>query len=109
MVNRGVAATLSVTLFLDGAWGAGTWHGSNAVRHPAPAIEEHAPQAAPASAIGWSDLPTPLIEPAPEGRVDLYGNDVTDAIATYKSDRTGAVYEEHSPQTEVPRLAPPTI
>jgi hypothetical protein len=52
----------------------------------------------------------PLIEePQPEGRRDRYGNEVTDAIATYKRDRAGSVYEEHSPQTEVPQLAPPTI
>ena len=39
--------------------------------------------------------------------VDLYGNEVTAAVATYKIDSTGALYELHSPQTEVPQLAPP--
>jgi hypothetical protein len=39
--------------------------------------------------------------------VDLYGNDVTDAVARYKFDATGALYELHSPQTEVPRLRSP--
>jgi hypothetical protein len=41
------------------------------------------------------------------GAVDLYGNEVTDAVAKYKADRAGALYELHSPQTEVPRLASP--
>jgi hypothetical protein len=41
------------------------------------------------------------------GSVDLYGNDVTDAVAQYKFDGTGALYELHSPQTEVPRLRSP--
>ena len=42
-----------------------------------------------------------------QGIVDLYGNEVSDAIATYSLDRTGALYELHSPQTELPRLGNP--
>jgi len=38
---------------------------------------------------------------------DLYGNDVTPAVATYSLDAAGAVYELHSPQTEIPRLGSP--
>jgi hypothetical protein len=44
---------------------------------------------------------------AADGLVDLYGNEVTDAIATYTFDQTGSLYELHSPQTELPRLATP--
>ena len=36
-----------------------------------------------------------------EPSLDLYGNEVTSAVATYKLDPAGTVYEEHSPQTEV--------
>ena len=39
--------------------------------------------------------------------VDHYGNDVVDAVATYSLDPAGTLYETHSPQTELPRLAPP--
>ena len=39
--------------------------------------------------------------------IDLYGNEVNAAVATYKLDRSGALYELHSPQTEVPQLPPP--
>ena len=39
--------------------------------------------------------------------VDLYGNEVTDAIATYSLDPGGSLYELHSPQTELPRLGSP--
>ena len=49
-------------------------------------------------------------EAAADGRepsMDLYGNEVTEAVAKYRLDSSGAVYEEHSPQTEVPRLAAP--
>ena len=46
-------------------------------------------------------------EAAADGFVDLYGNEVTDAIATYTFDQAGSLYELHSPQTELPRLATP--
>jgi hypothetical protein len=45
--------------------------------------------------------------PTHEAIVDVYGNEVTEAVATYKLDPSGDVYEEHSPQTEVPRLGSP--
>ena len=46
--------------------------------------------------------------PTTEGAaVDLYGNEVSDAIATYSLDPAGSLYELHSPQTELPRLAEP--
>jgi hypothetical protein len=38
---------------------------------------------------------------------DLYGNGVTDAVAKYRLDSDGSLYELHSPQTELPRLHPP--
>jgi hypothetical protein len=44
---------------------------------------------------------------AADGFTDLYGNEVTDAIATYTFDRSGSLYELHSPQTELPRLGIP--
>ncbi|HEY3042676.1 MAG TPA: hypothetical protein VGJ39_01550 [Vicinamibacterales bacterium] len=42
-----------------------------------------------------------------KGSPDLYGNEVSDAVARYKLDDEGSLYEVHSPQTELPRLAPP--
>jgi hypothetical protein len=47
-------------------------------------------------AIAPSDVP-----------VDFNGNEVRQAIAQYKIDPTGALYEEHSPDTELPRLGSP--
>jgi hypothetical protein len=38
---------------------------------------------------------------------DMYGNDVTSAVAKYSFDATGSLYEVHSPQTELPRLKSP--
>jgi len=42
-----------------------------------------------------------------DGYMDLYGNEVSDAVATYTFDRSGSLYELHSPQTELPRLGSP--
>jgi hypothetical protein len=38
---------------------------------------------------------------------DFNGNEVRRAIARYKVDPLGALYEEHSPETEVPHLGSP--
>ena len=42
-----------------------------------------------------------------DGRTDAYGNDVSSAVAEYSLDESGDVYEQHSPQTEMPHLASP--
>ena len=42
-----------------------------------------------------------------DGTVDLYGNEVSDAVAKYRIDTTGSLYELHSPRTELPRLGSP--
>jgi hypothetical protein len=44
-----------------------------------------------------------------DGAIDLYGNAVIDAVATYELDQEGSLYEVHSPQTEMPpRLKSPS-
>jgi hypothetical protein len=42
-----------------------------------------------------------------EPALDVLGNEISEAVATYKLDSTGSLYEEHSPQTELPRLGSP--
>ena len=42
-----------------------------------------------------------------DASVDFNGNEVRSAVAHYKVDPAGALYEEHSPETEVPRLGSP--
>jgi hypothetical protein len=42
-----------------------------------------------------------------DGMADLYGNEVTSAVAKYTYDATGSLFELHSPQTELPRLGSP--
>jgi hypothetical protein len=50
---------------------------------------------------------TPADVDQEEDLTDLLGNTVSDAVARYKFDATGSLYELHSPQTEVPHLRPP--
>jgi hypothetical protein len=42
-----------------------------------------------------------------ENVTDLYGNDVTAAVARYKLDSSGSLYEAHSPQTQLAKLGSP--
>jgi hypothetical protein len=65
----------------------------------------HDDAAATSSWARWPDTDDPAGTDALP--VDLYGNEVIDAVAKYKFDPAGALYEEHSPQTEVPRLGSP--
>jgi hypothetical protein len=91
VVRRGrIAAVLALTLFTV-VLGAGCGYG-DAARHPEP----HGSRIVAAPAVRAEDAV-----------VDVYGNEVTEAVATYKLDSSGAIYEEHSPQTEVPRLGSP--
>jgi hypothetical protein len=56
---------------------------------------------------------TPGREPGDEAgglsKMDLEGDEVSPALATYGIDRDGNLFEVHSPHTEVPHLAGPTI
>ena len=67
------------------------------------------PRGAATAAAAMTDGPNErhAQQGAADGTVDLYGNEVSDAIATYSLDPTGSLYELHSPQTELPRLASP--
>src|SRR5688572_12119436 len=54
-----------------------------------------------------------LVEPgnpsaSEDPRVDLFGNEIEEAIADYRIDLRGGVYERHSPDTAVQKLGSPT-
>jgi len=49
---------------------------------------------------------TPAQDPG-EPKTDLFGNQIDDAVGDYRVDVKGEIYEWHSPDTEVSRLAPP--
>ncbi len=42
-------------------------------------------------------------------QVDLEGDEVTPALAKYRFDAQGNIYETHAPHTEVPHLGAPTL
>jgi hypothetical protein len=42
-------------------------------------------------------------------RIDLQGDEVTPAVARYRFDAQGNIYETHAPHTEVPRLGSPLM
>jgi hypothetical protein len=48
-------------------------------------------------------------QPAIESHLDVYGNEIQDAITDYRVDTQGVIYEFHSPETEVARLGPPIM
>ncbi len=48
-------------------------------------------------------------DPDDGSQVDLQGDEVTPAVATYKFDAEGNIYETHAPHTEVPHLGSPTL
>ena len=106
-MSRTVPAMLTVTLLTVAACSYGAGHSARSSRVTfTPTPTASAPAASPDTDRDLKNRPVPVTQqPEPqEQRHDFYGNDVSDAIATYKSDRAGSVYEEHSPQTEVPRL-----
>ena len=43
-----------------------------------------------------------------EPEVDLFGNEIEEAIADYRVDLRGTIYERHSPETAVSRLGSPS-
>jgi hypothetical protein len=95
---------LTVTLCAALMWTASHDVRSRALRAASPPIRLELP--GPDRIDRTSPRPALQRDSAIERR-DLYGNDVSAAVATYTYDGEGSVHEEHSPQTEVPHLKPP--
>jgi hypothetical protein len=62
---------------------------------------------APSTAVmpSVNDDPRPAHQP----QLDVYGNEVDDAVGDYRMDAFGEQYEGHSPETELLRLGSPVI
>jgi hypothetical protein len=41
-------------------------------------------------------------------RIDLYGNEINDAVGDYRIDAGGVLYERHRPHLALPKLGPPS-
>jgi len=61
---------------------------------------------------GYLAEPPPLTlrpaEQVPE-QIDLRGNEIVRPVERYGIDQSGALYELHSPETELPQLPPPEL
>jgi len=44
-----------------------------------------------------------------EPHIDLFGNEVSEAVGDYRVDRLGDLYERHAPDTAVLKLGPPGV
>lgn len=105
-MRKGVALTLTVTLFSAGAHALRQRDAPPSSKSVPPALHSTAHSELQPGEV--SSLGMHFDESAAAQRQDVYGNDITDAVATYKLDAAGGVYEEHSPHTELPQLKPPT-
>lgn len=80
------------------------------VPHPSPVLaRRERPPIPPAFPRRETAAARPTREPEAPRRIDLYGNEVANPVARYRVDDRGTLYEVHSPETEVPRLAPPRL
>jgi hypothetical protein len=108
---KGAARWILLTTMTGAAALAGVAGSSVSPRFFAPAT--HPPIVARGAARADMARQSSRIDVAPDrdgtddSDTDLYGNDVTDAVATYQLDAAGSLYETHSPRTELPRLKPP--
>ena len=82
----------------------GIWS-ETAIQAPEPRIEYGAGTTAVSDP---ADEELPWDETGASGRVDRYGNPIETAIGDYRIDRSGEMYERHSPDTAVPRLGVPS-
>ena len=74
--------------------------------YPVQSTSMHQELPTPTPSDGSANAPADPSDDVDEA-IDIYGNEVTDAVATYKLDAAGSMYELHSPQTEVPHLPAP--
>lgn len=76
-----------------------------------PAVVAKTPTSADAtgrvSSLGFDSEALQELLKSAEPHLDVYGNEIEDAVTDYRIDSAGGVYERHSPETEVPRLGPP--
>lgn len=100
----GVATAATLAVLISGAF----FTRPLVTRTDADHVQVETPLTPSADVRLMADEPRDAREPeTTEGVTDLYGNEVSDAIATYTFDQSGSLYELHSPQTELPRLGSP--
>ena len=98
------AWTVGIAIFITGAF----FTPPLATREDAAAESVCAPALADPEILPAADRTADERDPdSNDAFTDLYGNEINDALATYTFDKSGSLYELHSPQTELPRLGSP--
>lgn len=92
---------LTLLMVVAGAWNAGASRPEDASAPPGARTIPVLGGALYSDAFG--------ADAAGEPRIDLYGNEVEDAVGDYRIDVRGDIYERHSPDTEVTQLASPRM
>jgi hypothetical protein len=104
-----LVSLLGILAWLPGA--AADWFGDPRPAEGPRLVYQEAPSDARTSdkphSQGWPQ-PSTFTESVPK-RVDLRGNEIVRPVARYGVDHRGALYELHSPETEVPQLSPPKL
>jgi hypothetical protein len=107
----GIAAGLGLLLFVLSGITLTTPVAARAPLAPALAIQHH--EASVFAHPSDAQFPPSLTgddEESDEGaQLDLQGDEVTAAVAKYRFDAQGNIYETHAPHTEVPHLGRPTL
>ena len=103
---RAIAVSIVVVFLIAGR---GMW---NAVATPAEARALGSVSQTTAIPDGFFDDPlrgNDLLrdDEVAQPTVDLFGNEIDEAVGDYRVDIRGDIYERHSPDTEVPKLGPP--
>jgi hypothetical protein len=97
-----VRVVIGVIWVLSLLLGRGVWHSASFPASSAVAISDTTSvsdgEGGESSSVG-NDRQQP--------QFDLFGNEVEPAMADYRVDRRGAMYERHAPETAVPRLGSP--
>ena len=90
---------IAIALIARGIW----------VETSTPAAAAFVPDAAPTTAVSdFLDPDGPFLDGSESRRMDRYGNPIETAIGDYRVDPRGEMYERHSPETAVTRLAVPS-
>jgi hypothetical protein len=112
--QRGMRAMLMLRVAIGLIWAVSFVAGRQAWISPSPLANAatSAEITAPATPTGGAVAGESLVESGDSGdtadpRFDLFGNEVEEAVADYRIDLRGGLYERHSPDTAVPRLGSP--
>ena len=90
---------IAIALIARGIW----------VETSTPPAARFIPDASSTTAVSdFADPDGPLLDWSESRRMDRYGNPIETAIGDYRVDPRGEMYERHSPETAVTRLAVPS-